>query len=223
MIMNTNKSKTTYGVYNIVEWHARLRMGKATMKVSFTGGSMTTNGIIPATYTTSDPIIQFVIENSPEFKSGRIKVVRRVKLDGKIEIERNTRQVRVIKQEAEACAPVSTAPDNPHTQECSDVEAESLDTIGVPNDDTAMVSMVTEGNPVIDKAANDAWPHPQAQSMAEVESTKDATPLTQIEFYCNDDAKDYLVEKFGHVRSKLRNREDIIAAGKANNVEIIFA
>ena len=49
-----------------------------------------------------------------------------------------------------------------------------------------------------------------------------SAPLTQVEFSCNDDAKDYLEQTFGYVRSKLRNREDIINAGKAHNVEIIF-
>lgn len=46
--------------------------------------------------------------------------------------------------------------------------------------------------------------------------------LTQLEFSCNDDAKDYLEQTFGYIRSKLRNREDIIKAGKDNGVEIIF-
>lgn len=45
---------------------------------------------------------------------------------------------------------------------------------------------------------------------------------TQVEFSCNDDAKDYLEQNFGYVRSKLRNREDMVNAGKAHGVEIIF-
>lgn len=87
--MNKEKTKTTYGVYNLIEWHALLRMGKATVKVPFTGGSITTQGVTPATYTTEDPIIQFAIERSPEFTRGKIKIVRRVKLSGLVEIERN--------------------------------------------------------------------------------------------------------------------------------------
>ena len=44
----------------------------------------------------------------------------------------------------------------------------------------------------------------------------------QVEFSCNDDAKDYLEQTFGFVRSKLHNREDIVAAGKTHGVDIIF-
>ena len=54
------------------------------------------------------------------------------------------------------------------------------------------------------------------------EKVEETASLTQVEFSCNDDAKDYLEQSFGYVRSKLRKREEIIAAGKAHNVEIIF-
>ena len=54
------------------------------------------------------------------------------------------------------------------------------------------------------------------------DKVEETAPLTQVEFSCNDDAKDYLEQNFGYVRSKLRNRDDIIAAGKAHNVEINF-
>lgn len=51
---------------------------------------------------------------------------------------------------------------------------------------------------------------------------EDAGEMTEVEFSCNDDAKDYLEQTFGYIRSKLRNREDIVAAGKAHGVTIIF-
>lgn len=54
------------------------------------------------------------------------------------------------------------------------------------------------------------------------EATEEPANLTQVEFSCNDDAKDYLEQNFGYIRSKLHNREDIVNAGKANGVEIIF-
>ena len=55
------------------------------------------------------------------------------------------------------------------------------------------------------------------------EKVEETASLTQVEFSCNDDAKDYLEQNFGYVRSKLRNRDDMVAAGRANGVEIIFA
>ena len=110
--MNTKKTKTTYGVYNLIEWHARLRMGKATVKVAFTGGSITTQGVTPATFTTENPVIQFAIENSPEFHNGKIKVVRRVKLNGVVEIECNVPKVALP---IPAPAPISTESVEPVT------------------------------------------------------------------------------------------------------------
>lgn len=189
--MNTKKTKTTYGVYNLIEWHARLRMGKATVKVAFTGGSITTQGVTPATFTTENPVIQFAIENSPEFHNGKIKVVRCVKLNGVVEIECNVPKVALP---IPAPAPISAKSVDAPVKE--DVDAP------VKEDENA--------------------PDTQADNEVEAEDNEAAPANTQVEFSCNDDAKDYLEQTFGFVRSKLRNREDIVAAGKARGVDIIF-
>lgn len=46
--------------------------------------------------------------------------------------------------------------------------------------------------------------------------------VVKHEVTCNDDAKDYLVEKFGVSRTKLRSRAQIEEAGAANNVEFVW-
>lgn len=53
-----------------------------------------------------------------------------------------------------------------------------------------------------------------------MEMTKE---ITEMEFDNNDDARDFLETKFGYVRSKLRNRADIVAAGEAHNIAISFS
>lgn len=83
------KQKITYGVYNMVEWHALLRSGKATIDVHFKNGASSADGISPATFTTSDPLTQIMIENTDEFKSGKIKRVRVYALGGDVETESN--------------------------------------------------------------------------------------------------------------------------------------
>lgn len=184
------KTKTTYGVYNLIEWHALLRLGKATVKVHFSGGSITTQGVTPATFTTEDPVIQFAIERSPEFRNGKIKVVRRATLNEVVEIECNV--------------------------------PKAINSVPSPNPAPNPAPIPTEATtaPVVEsETAHDT----QADNETEAEDKgEDAPATTQIEFSCNDDAKDYLEQIFGFVRSKLRNREDIINAGKAHNVEIIF-
>lgn len=44
-----------------------------------------------------------------------------------------------------------------------------------------------------------------------------------MEFSCNDDAKDYLEQKFGVQRTKMTTRANIEAIGKANGVVIKFS
>ncbi len=74
------KRKTTYGVYGLIEWGARIPFGKGCVQISFSGGSKTPNGIIPATYTTDNPVIQLAIEQSPDFRAGKIRSVRTIPL-----------------------------------------------------------------------------------------------------------------------------------------------
>ena len=145
-------------------------------------------GVTPATYTTSSFLIQQAIENSNEFKRGRIRIVRTIELDEEIHIERPKPATAI----AERSNPVPTA------------KAEKAPE---PTEDAEVAEVNAE-----DGATSEEQPEESAPT----------EPLTQVEFSCNDDAKDYLEQTFGYVRSKLRNREDIINAGKAHNVEIIF-
>lgn len=68
----------TYATTRLVDWVACIKVGAATVKVHFTGGALTKYGVTPAEYTTSDPFIQRVIEQSQYFKEGRITKIRLV-------------------------------------------------------------------------------------------------------------------------------------------------
>ncbi len=83
------KKRITYGVYGMMEYQALIKIGKATLKVLFTDGSLTAFGQNPAKYTTSDFLVQHAIENSSDFKRGRITVVNSTELDEEVRIERN--------------------------------------------------------------------------------------------------------------------------------------
>lgn len=73
----------------MMEYQSIIKIGRATLKVLFTDGSMTAIGQNPAKYTTSDFLVQHAIENSSEFKRGRITVVDTIELDEEVRIERN--------------------------------------------------------------------------------------------------------------------------------------
>lgn len=72
--------KITYGTPRLVDWVAQIKAGGATVRIHFTGGALTQYGVTPAEYTTENPFMQKVIENSSFFKEGRIIVVRRTEI-----------------------------------------------------------------------------------------------------------------------------------------------
>ena len=193
-----NKTKKTYGIKGFMEYQAVIKMGKSRMKVPFSDGSMTAIGVVPCTFTTERFMVQHAIENSDEFKRGLIYIVNSIPLDGKVEIERTSPRptVPTMKLNPE---PIP----EPAPEPASSTESE---------EQPAMVAVATDEG-VVEKPAEEVWPS---------KSEEPDAPLTQVEFASNDEAKDYLEQNFGLVRSKLRNREDIFNAGKANGVEIIF-
>lgn len=74
MITKTTMRKKKYEVPGMMEWHPVFRVGRTRMQVSFTGGHMCGGGSTPASYHTSDPVVQAVIEKSEAFRSGRIRL-----------------------------------------------------------------------------------------------------------------------------------------------------
>lgn len=193
-----NKTRKTYGIKGFMEYQAVIKVGKSRMKVPFTDGAMTAMGVVPCTFTTERFMVQHAIENSDEFKRGLIYIVNSIPLDGKVEIERPSPRPT----ESQADKPAQTPADKP---------AGTIPTTD-SDEQPATVQVATEDGTEV-KPVEEVWP---------AKSEEPDAPLTQVEFASNDEAKDYLEQNFGLVRSKLRNREDIFNAGKANGVEIIF-
>lgn len=79
--------------------------GKVSASVHFTDGSLIQGGSRPAQFTTDDFITQKLIEASPEFKSGRIFILRSVELDEYLSVRRASE-----KPIPPATAPVSDPP-----------------------------------------------------------------------------------------------------------------
>lgn len=66
--MSTKK----YGIRNTSECVIRIPRGKTAVVCNFTDGNLQSREPIPASYTTDNPIIQHIIENSDMFKGGKI-------------------------------------------------------------------------------------------------------------------------------------------------------
>ena len=69
----------SYAARGLIEWQMALNVCGAILRFKFTGGSMGSNGVIPAKYTTDNEAIQKLIENSDYFKSGRVYLCNRPK------------------------------------------------------------------------------------------------------------------------------------------------
>lgn len=72
----------TYGINGLLEWHGIINSNGIKMRADFTNGSVTAYGVAPATFTTKHELTQHIIENSDEFKSGRIRLVSKTLILG---------------------------------------------------------------------------------------------------------------------------------------------
>lgn len=75
--MKTTQSQTVvYGVYGIMEWQALIHTGRSSVRIPFTGGMLSAYGVVPATFSTANPALQRLIEQSAYFRRGKIVRVR---------------------------------------------------------------------------------------------------------------------------------------------------
>lgn len=120
--------KITYGAPRLVDWVAQIKAGAATVRVHFTGGALTAYGVTPAEYTTDNPFIQKVIEQSTYFKEGRIITLRKATLP---ETTKTTKAQKVNQQKPkQELQKAPATPDNtvaPTPIETSDVADEQKD------------------------------------------------------------------------------------------------
>lgn len=203
------KKRITYGVFGMMEYQSIIKIGRATLKVLFTDGSITSLGQNPAQYTTSDFIVQHAIENSSDFKRGRIRVVNTIELDEDVRIERNH------------AASTQTAP----AQTAVNVE-DATESAAPANDEATAVADVsetkeeTETETASDAVEDTTEAASETTEEAEGKAEEAATP-TEVEFGTNQEAKDYLANTFG-VKGALKTRAEIIAAGETYGVKITF-
>lgn len=126
----------TYGVKGMMEWQALIQAGKASVHVSFTGGGLTSYGVTPAEYSTNNPVMQRIIENSDYFKSGRIFVLRKDK-----EAEEH-----VVVQTAEPKSETTKAPEQQvvDVSDPSEAKAYLIDHFGVEAGKLRSVKSIVE-------------------------------------------------------------------------------
>jgi len=205
------KKRITYGVNGMMEYQALIKIGRATLKVMFTDGSMTSIGQNPAKYTTSDFLVQHAIENSSDFKRGRIVVVNTIELDEEVHIERNPEKAST--QMAKAAAKVAEQKPTETTPTPASDDADNKETADEPTEE----AKAGEVEPAEEETPSDT------EAEATPKEAETAGGKTEVEFTDNQEAKDYLLKNFGVKPGTMRNRDDIKAVGETYGVTITFA
>lgn len=67
------KKRITYEIHGQIERNCYFRIGKALVRIEFSGGSINSTGVYPAHYSTDNALFQKAIENSEIFRNGEIK------------------------------------------------------------------------------------------------------------------------------------------------------
>ena len=219
------KKRITYGVYGMMEYQAIIKIGRATLKVLFTDGSMTAIGQNPAKYTTSDFLVQRAIENSSEFKKGRIQVVDTIELDEEVRIERNPAKPSTQAAKVAAKAVIDNKPTEAFLSHTTPVAEDVEDETTEESDaDVVIPTDEADTDTIEDEVADITEEEAEEDTTSEETSADDKTAegKTEVEFTDNQEAKDYIFKNFGVKPGTMRNREDIKAVGETYGVKITF-
>lgn len=220
------KKRITYGVYGMMEYQAIIKIGRATLKVMFTDGSITAMGQNPAQYTTSDFIVQHAIENSSDFKKGRIHVVSTIELDEELHIERNPAKPSTRTAKVAAKAVIDNKPTEAFSSHTTSVAEDVADETTEEADAGGVVTPTDEADAetIEEEPETESDPEAVEDTTSEEAATEDNTAegKTEVEFTDNQEAKDYIFKNFGVKPGSMRNREDIKAVGETYGVKITF-
>ena len=89
------KKRITYEINGQIERNSYFRIGKALVRIEFTGGAINSTGVYPAQYTTDNALFQRAIENSDAFMKGEIR-------RGRVEVLNDSSNVTATMEEHDA-------------------------------------------------------------------------------------------------------------------------
>lgn len=215
-----------YGAIGVMEWQLNLPVGKATVHVEFKGGFENKYGIHPATFMTTDPIVQTVIERSYYFASGKIKLLDVKDLGlSPMEIAAQKRKAEEIaKKKAEEAAKKKAEADA-QAGNAQGQAIESPGTVASESDaDAAEAELeneteeVAENEDAEENAVDGSVYDVEGETTSGVDMASDEGEYTVVQVTCNEDAKNYLVDNFNCSARKLTNWATILEVGKANGI-----
>ena len=229
-----------YGAIGVMEWQLNLPVGKATVHVEFKGGFENKYGIHPATFMTTDPIVQTVIERSYYFASGKIKLLD-VKDLGLSPMEiaaqkRKAEEIAAQKRKAEEAAKKKAEADAQAKAEADaqagNAQGQAIESPGTVASNAASEGAADDAEPEMENETEEVAENEEAEENAVdgsvydvegettsgVDMASDEGEYTVVPVTCNEDAKNYLVDNFNCSARKLTNWATILEVGKANGI-----
>ena len=223
-----------YGAIGVMEWQLNLPVGKATVHVEFKGGFENKYGIHPATFMTTDPIVQTVIERSYYFASGKIKLLDVKDLGlSPMEIAAQKRKAEEIakkkaeeiaKKKADAEAKAKAEAD----AQAGNAQGQAIESPGTVANEGAADAVeaeleneteeVAENEDAEENAVDGSVYDVEGETTSGVDMASDEGEYTVVPVTCNEDAKNYLVDNFNCSARKLTNWATILEVGKANGI-----
>lgn len=200
--------RKTYGVSGLMDWTTQIKTGKVSVSVHFTGGALTAYGVTPAKYSTSNPFFQSVIENSEQFKSGRIMLL------GEMEVPDDAAT------KARKARKAAKAAEKPAKEEQSPVTETTVPETPAPVVDEP----VTPTTPAKESTAESEQPTDETQDET-LQGDGDDADGGKIMVADKPDAIEYLKWRFpekGYTAVKLRTKTAFDAACKECGVEFLF-
>ena len=223
-----------YGAIGVMEWQLNLPAGKATVHAEFKGGFENKYGIHPATFMTTDPIVQTVIERSYYFASGKIKLLDVKDLGlSPMEIAAQKRKAEEIaKKKAEAEAKAKAEAEAQAKAQAGNAEGQAIESPGTVASNAASegaaddaeaeleneTEEVAENEDAEENAVDGSVYDVEGETTSGVDMASDEGEYTVVPVTCNEDAKNYLVDNFNCSARKLTNWATILEVGKANGV-----
>jgi len=200
--------RKTYGVSGLMDWTTQIKAGKGSVSVHFTGGALTAYGVTPAKYSTSNPFFQSVIENSKQFKSGRIELLGTMEVPD--DAATKARKARMAAKAAE----------KPAKDEQSPVTETPVPETPAP----VVKEPVTPTTPAEETPAEAEQPTGETQDETVQGDGEDADG-GKIKVADKNEAIEYLKEHFAeknYTATSLRTKTAFEAACKECGVEFVF-
>lgn len=200
--------RKTYGVSGLMDWTTQIKAGKGSVSVHFTGGALTAYGVTPAKYSTSNPFFQSVIENSKQFKSGRIELLGTMEVPD--DAATKARKARMAAKAAEKPAKDEQSPvtETPVPETPAPVAEET----------------VTPTTPAEETPTEEVQPTGETQDET-LQGDGDDADGGKIKVADKNEAIEYLKEHFAeknYTATSLRTKTAFEAACKECGVEFVF-